>query len=314
MKTSVSPRMVALLVLSSITPLIAQNLVSAPHSFEVIQDTDDLGGESYSSFTPSPEPLTRYQVPATAKAQGDLLDCKPIYTAQDALTLDPRLTRQQNVEFVVDLRLLRNPSPYQKLAVNAGVQRSYEIEESCLQKGLQEISAVYRESGKREKSADCHTVSLSVEQRIQIDISKILEIVETEVRANPDCACEIVKTAISASDADVSLVVSIVQTAITATPENMRIISQCAIATMPESITAVQALLTKMDPNSGDAAVYSSKSSKSTKMAAISSSPTPNPTPTPNPLDRLFMPILTPIITSNPVTDVNPATGYRYLF
>jgi hypothetical protein len=299
--------MVSLLVLCSITPLIAQNLVSAPHSFEVIQTIDDLGGESCSGFTPSSESLTRYRVPATAKAQGDLLDAKPIYASQDALTLDSRVTHQQNVESVVDLRLLRNPSPYQKFAVNAGALRTDEIEESSLQKGLEKISAAYRESGKREKSADCQTVSLSAEQRIKIDVSKVLEIVEAEVGANPHCACEIVKTAISASDADVSLVVSIVQTAITATPENMRIISQCAIATMPESVTAVQALLTKIDPNSGDAAVYSSKSSKSpksAKVAAISSSPTPNP------LDRLLVPIFTPIITSNPVTDVNPATGY----
>lgn len=307
MKTSVFPHMVTLLALSSITPLVAQNLVSAPQFFEVIQNTDDLNGESDPRFTPWPGPWTRFEVPAIAKARGALRDAKPVYASQDALTLDSRMTHQQNVESVVDLRLLRNPSLYQKVAVNAGALRSYEIEDRSLQKGLEEISAVYRESGKREKSADCQTVSLSVEQRIKIDVSKVLEIVEAEVRANPNCACEIVKSAISASNADVSLVVSIVQTAITATPENMRIISQCAIATMPESVTAVQALLTKIDPNSGNTAVYSSKSSKSpksAKTAAILSSP--------NPLDQLFMPIITPIITSNPVTDVNPATGYRY--
>ena len=309
MKTSVSPHMVALLVLSSITPLIAQNLGSTPHSFEVIQNIDDFSGESDSGFTPCLEAPSRYAVPAITKARGALRDAKPIYASQNILTLDSQVTHEQDVESVVDLRLLRNPSPYHKVAVNAATLRFHEIEDSSLQKGLERISAVYRESGKREKSADCQSVSLSVEQRIKIDVSKVLEIVETEAGANPNCACEIVKSAISASNADVSMVVSIVQTAITATPENMRIISQCAIATMPESITAVQALLTKMDPNSGDAAIYSSKSSKSPKSAKVIAISSP---PTPNPLDRLFMPIITPIITNSPVTDVNPATGYRY--
>ena len=44
----------------------------------------------------------------------------------------------------------------------------------------------------------------------------------------------------------------------------MRIVSQRAIATMPDSITEVQALLARLDPNAGDSG-YSSKSSKSSK-------------------------------------------------
>jgi hypothetical protein len=310
MKTPVFPHMVALLVLSTITPLIAQNSVGTLRSFDVAQKVDDLVGESDSGFTSYQESSTRYEVPAIEKAQGSLLDSKPVYASQDALTLDSFASSKQKVESVVDLNVLRKPSPYQKVAVSNGSLRPYQIEENSLQKGLQKISAVYREAGKREKSPNCQSVSLSAGQRIKLDVSKTLEIVEAEVGANPACACEIVKTAISASDADVSLVVSIVQTAITATPENMRIISQCAIASMPESVTAVQALLAKIDPNSGNAAVYSSKSAKSAKspksakVAAVSSSP--------NPLDRFYTPIFTPIITTKPVTDVNPSTGYRY--
>lgn len=63
-------------------------------------------------------------------------------------------------------------------------------------------------------------------------------------------------------------VVSIVETPTHAAPESMRIISQCAIASMPESIVTVQALLAELDPSSGDAAGNSSKSAKESAKGA----------------------------------------------
>ena len=301
--------MVALLALSAVTPLIAQNLVGTTHAFEAGLKSDDLDGSSDPRFASMSVPSGRYEVPAMEKASGSLPDAKPVFASQDALTLNPRVTTApQNVESVVDLDVLRSPSPYRKIAVSTGNSQPYEVSPNSLQNGLARISAVYRESGKREKSTDSHAVSLSVEQRVKLDSSKVLEIVESEVTANPNLSCEIVKAAISASDADVPLVVSIVQTAITAAPDSMRIVSQCAIASMPESITAVQALLAKIDPNCGDAAVYSSKSAKSAKSAKMATIVAA----TPNPLDRFYMPVMTPIITSRPVTEVNPSTGCRY--
>ncbi len=97
----------------------------------------------------------------------------------------------------------------------------------------------------------------------------MLEIVESEVQANPSCACEIVKTAIKASDSDLAFVTAIVEASITAAPDCWRIASQCAIATMPDSITSVQALLAKLDPNSGNEKVCSSKGTKSVKSATV---------------------------------------------
>lgn len=311
MKTPVFPHMVAVLIIGTVTPLFAQTSVGTPRILEATRPFGSLTGNVDSHFSTTSVLTDQYEVPATEKVQGDLPDAKPVYAAQDSRTLDPRATTTQNVESVVDLSVLRNPSPYCKLAVSSTARKSYEIVGNSLQNGLARISAVYRESGKPENSSDCPAVSLSVEQRIKLDVSKTLEVVESEVSANPGCACEIVKASIAATEADVSMVVSIVQVAINAAPENMRIISQCAIAAMPESINEVQALLAQIDPNCGDAAAYSSKSSKSAKsakrpkaafvVAAVA-----------DPLDRLYMPVTPPILTTRPVTNVDPSTGYDH--
>lgn len=304
MNLPVFPHMVAILVLGMVTPMIAQNSVRTPRLFSAAQKNDSLTDDSDPESSVFSESADRLEVPPTKKAQGNLLDSKPVYSLQSAATLDPKASKREAMDSVVDLNLLRNPSPFRRIANKAASLQRYEIEENSLQRGLAKISAVYRESGKREKSANCQSISLSAEQRIKLDASRVLEIVEAEVGANPTCACEVVKAAISASDANTALVAAIVQTAITSAPEQMRMISQCAIASMPESVTAVQALLAKIDPNAGEAASYSSKSSKSPSDAKVA---TASMFSTPNPLDRLSMPVNVPIITSNPVTNVNPA-------
>lgn len=308
MKPPVSPHMVALLLLSAIAPLSAQNLASVTRSPEAGSKAEAIEGSSEQLFPDGAAMPGAYEVPVLVKAQGELPAPKPVFAAQDAITLDTRATNQQKVDSVVDLGVLRNPSPYRKVAVSTGGQ-PYEVAADSLQSGLAMISAVYRESGKREAVSDCPAISLSVEQRIKLDVSKVLEVVESEVTANPSCACEVVKTAIKASEADVAMVVSIVETSIHASPDNMRIISQCAIAAMPESIAEVQALLTKLDPNSGDADVYSSKSAKSAKGAKVASIVAPEKSP--NPLDIImYPPIYPPPIIPPPVTDVNPNACY----
>jgi len=108
---------------------------------------------------------------------------------------------------------------------------------------------------------DCISLSQSVTLEISADNSKVLEIVSKEVAAAPSCSCEIVKAAIKASEAESKMVAAIVEAAISAAPDQMRLISQCAIATAPDAIGDVQAVLAKLDPNSGDSGI-SSKSSK----------------------------------------------------
>ena len=114
------------------------------------------------------------------------------------------------------------------------------------------------------ESPDCAKISLSVRASVESNLSDLLEIVAKEVSASPDCACEIVKASIEGSGANADVVASIVESAATASPENMRLIAQCAIATVPDSLAQVQAVLAKLDPNAGESG-YSSKSSKSCK-------------------------------------------------
>ena len=114
------------------------------------------------------------------------------------------------------------------------------------------------------ESPDCAKISLSVRASVESNLSDLLEIVAKEVSAAPDCACEIVKASIEGSGANADVVASIVESAATASPENMRLIAQCAIATVPDSLAQVQAVLAKLDPNAGESG-YSSKSSKSGK-------------------------------------------------
>ncbi len=297
MKSRVFPHMVALLLLSSIASLSAQNLASTSHSSDISSSADDADGTSEARFRERAAVTGEYEVPTTQKAQGLFSDGGSVYAAQDSLTLKPQASHAKNVESVVDLGILRNPSPYRKVATStSGVP--YEVSADTLQTGLALISAVYRESATSEKGTDCLVVVLSVEQRIKLDVSQVLEVVASEVGANPSCACEIVKTAIKVSDADVALVAAIVETSITAAPDCMRIVSQCAIATLPESVAAVQALLARLDPNSGNAEVYSSKSAKSAKSAKVVVAVETLP----NPLDRPYFPPIYPL----PVSNVNP--------
>jgi hypothetical protein len=296
--------MVVILVLGTATPLLAQRSFSIPRPFDKSHRHDELSRSSGASFGATLDPTEKFEVPATPKAQGFLLDAPPVYAIQDAQTLKPRASVSRNLDAIVDLAVLRNPSHYRKIVASGKSSKRYEIVENSLQKGLERIAAVYREAGKADESTRCSTVSLSVGQRLQLDPASALEIVEAELKANPACACEIIKTSIAATDADVPMVVSIVRTSINAAPEHMRIISQCAIATMPESINQVQALLAGIDPNGGDAAVYRSKSGKSAKSAKA---PADFVAAIADPLDRIHIPIMTPIITVLPVTEVDPS-------
>ena len=285
--------MVAFLILGSIVPLSAQNLASASYS------SDSGLKAGVMRFGDASALPGTYEVPPLEKTPGEISEESAVFP-QDSATLSVEASTCRDVGAVVDLGVLRNPSPYRKMAVSTQGQ-PYEVATDSLQTGLAMISAVYREAGKSEKSTDCEAIALSVEQRVKLEPSKVLEIVELEVGANPGCSCEIVKTAIKASEADATQTVAIAEAAIHVSPESMRIISQCAIAAMPESISGIQSLLARLDPNAGEIG-YSSKSSKSAKSAKVASIVAP---PLPNPLDRPLPPIFPPIFPP-PVTRVDP--------
>ena len=299
-------------VIAPLTNLSAQNLTGAnrlPEAGNKWGHSDqgqERGFEADSSVT------SLVEVPALRKVSGEVVEQNPVFVAQSVANLESQSVKPRPVEAVIDLNILRERSPFVKIPVSAsgGAVASGDV----MKKGLAMISAVYRETGKSEPAADCSSISLSVEQRIKLDTAKLLEIVESEVSANPSCVCEVVKAAIKASDADVATVVSIVEVAISRAPESMRIASQCAIAAVPESIDAVQALLTKLDPNGGDGGM-SAKSSKSAKDANAAVASEEPVAAIANPLDypggglgpRIVpgVPFIPPGIVP-PVTKVNP--------
>lgn len=113
---------------------------------------------------------------------------------------------------------------------------------------------------------DCVALTQTVSLEVSADKSKVLEVVSKQIAAAPNCACEVVKSAIKSSEADGDTAAAIVEAAITAAPDQLRLISQCAIATAPDAAGKIQAVLAKLDPNSGDSGL-SSKSSKASEVA-----------------------------------------------
>jgi hypothetical protein len=283
-------------------PLWAQSLPESPRTNDIRPlDVNDLEGRDAKRFENSSRPGS-YEVPAT-KASGKIAGEQDIFVSQDAATLGSSRGQRRDVDSVVDLSALRNRSDLVKVPVSAGDAAAGLPGELAL------ISATYRAPGEAaETKDDCPAIALSVEQRIKLDPSKVLETVETEISSNSGCACEVVKAAIRASHADVGLTADIVETAITAAPETMRIVSQCAIAQVPEALSTIQALLAKLDPNSGDG--YSAKSSKSGKevlSAKSAKAVKPPVVDNGNPLDLppLGPPLMPPPIVVPPVTDVD---------
>lgn len=125
---------------------------------------------------------------------------------------------------------------------------------------------------------DCVALAQTVNLEVTAEKNQVLEIVGKYVAASPNCACEVVKTAIKATEADSNTVAAIVEVAITSAPDQSRLISQCAIATAPDAISGIQAVLAKLDPNSGD-------STASAKSAKGGKAPMPAPKEGWNPLD-----------------------------
>ena len=239
--------------------------------------------------------------PVARKAEAAISENSPLCVVKNSPELDSRINTAVDMTAIIDVDVLREPSIYKN-----GTKHLFSGAEENLKASLTLLAATYRQSAKPAGSEDSYEIALSVRQKIKIDPSMVLEIAGDEIAANPSCACEIVRAAIQVTDADTPLVISIVDTAIHAAPESMRMISQCAIASAPESLAAIQALLAELDPNGGESGP-SSKSAKSAKNGIKAVVSNTKNTTTPNPLD---LPPLYPIppgpIMPPLVTNVNP--------
>ncbi|WP_411826096.1 hypothetical protein [Luteolibacter sp. AS25] len=292
MKLPASPSSVFAMILLAASPALAQNTQISLAK----QSSDEFSSAEQSSFAADKALSGAFQLPAVTKTSGDLSESAPVFVNQDSSTLSPRQTSSKKANNVLDLSVLNETSAYRnanKIKVKVSDRAAQGINA-----GLAEISAAYKETG---AVSDCESVTLSVKYRVEMDPSEVLEIVQAEVSANPNCACEIVKIAILNSGADESLVGDIAEVAITSAPQSMRMISQCAIAAKPEALSSVQAVLAKLDPNSGDSS-YSAKDAKSGKDAVASAVSAPPAVP--DPLDLPPIPLIPllppPLIVTNP--------------
>jgi len=128
-----------------------------------------------------------------------------------------------------------------------------------------------------EKS-NCQDVVEAVKASIASQPENTLVVVVSQVANNNSCVCEIVKAAITASDADKKLVAQIVEAAIQAAPTKVRIIGQCAVAVAPDALVEVQEVVTKYAAVSGDSGLADAKGGGGEEIVAAPPIPT-------NPLD-----------------------------
>jgi hypothetical protein len=249
-----------------------------------------------------------------SKAEGQPSSEPAQYSRFDETPMGHRLAYTLDVEKVADFSVLAKRSPFRRVAMGKSLNSSTTPIDS-LKNDLEVATATYRESGKPDSS--CRRVSLSVEQQIKLNPANTLQVVELELQTNGGCTCEIVKSAIKASDAGLEMIVAIVETSIISAPETMNLASQCAIAASPESLAGIQALLAKYDPNAGKSGMElngakDSKSSKQSKYVipdSVASMPSPldfpggkgggppPPGPGPIPVPPLPPPVITPPVT-----------------
>jgi len=91
------------------------------------------------------------------------------------------------------------------------------------------------------QEVDCRMVAANVRSMIQKGPEHTLTVVEDALVAAPGCVCEIVGSAIDASNADGPLVQKIVYTAVKTTQQHAPIIAECAVAAAPQHADFVRA-------------------------------------------------------------------------
>jgi hypothetical protein len=75
--------------------------------------------------------------------------------------------------------------------------------------------------------------------------ARVLNIVYTHISNNPSHSCEVVKSAITSSNANKKFVAKIVETAIKAAPSKIYTIAKCAVAVAPDALREIQDVVVK---------------------------------------------------------------------
>lgn len=99
---------------------------------------------------------------------------------------------------------------------------------SLLSKRLAGLWLLTAATSLAQAAPKCDEIVSDVRSAILADRGKTLMVVEDALVINETCACEIVRTAIQASNADPDLVRQIVQTALAVAPKMAAVINECA--------------------------------------------------------------------------------------
>jgi hypothetical protein len=97
---------------------------------------------------------------------------------------------------------------------------------------------------------DCVRTVENVRVQVSRDRSEVLNVVAA-VQRDPDCACEIVKTAITTSRANRQTVAAIVSAAGNAAPDRLDLIVQCATAAAPDAVANIRSAAAGVQASSG---------------------------------------------------------------
>ncbi len=297
MKTLVLPGTVALTLICASTQLLSQNLSEVSRQFDsgpssalpALSQGFTTGAAIQPMVGVSPENFSAEQ---------------PWYLVQDQASLGfsevPTVTRPWSLES----QLRSNAGPLLKLPGNGSTFKAVESAGFAsrapardLSFALSLLASIYRADGVRPEGSvgDDLEFSLSIRHKIREAPDKLLEIVAAEITANPEKVCEIVKATIKGSDGSSEVIASIVETASITKPEHMRLAAQCAVASVPESLSAVQEVLARLDP-AGRSVGNDSKDSKDSKDCKDAKEAKGQIAPElPNPLDLPKLPPQPPI-------------------
>jgi hypothetical protein len=129
------------------------------------------------------------------------------------------------------------------------MKRSYTLSLGYFLVGIAALASV---SVIKAQSAACDDISHDVTSAVLKDPSKVLMIVEDALVINEVCSCEIIKAAITASQADAALVSQIVQTAMSVAPKMSGVIMDCATSVSPGALALSSEQLTATETSGKD--------------------------------------------------------------
>jgi hypothetical protein len=119
------------------------------------------------------------------------------------------------------------------------------------QVALAAIALLSAVSALGQDGSPCEKISKGVREDVAKDPSKVLMVVEDALVVNESCACEIIRAAITASNADAALTKQIIETAVAVAPKMTPVIQDCAgmaQAPVAETVSETESESDKKEP------------------------------------------------------------------